>query len=129
MRRHLAVFLVVLFLISTAQTVQSNSSGKTGSSSSGCTCHGASSSMSVSLNGLPSSGYSGNTAYSLSWDGGPNIHGSGGFNIIATTNHIRKIVFTGNLFLILFFYHLIRISRRTSRFFSSSEPDMRIILL
>ena len=85
MRRHLAVFLVVLFLISTAQTVQSNSSGKTGSSSSGCSCHGASSSMSVSLNGLPSSGYSGNTAYSLSWDGGPHIPGSGGFNIIATT--------------------------------------------
>ena len=85
MRRHLAVFLVVLFLISTAQTVQSNSSGKTGSSSSGCSCHGASSSMSVSLSGLPSSGYSGNTAYSLSWDGGPHIPGSGGFNIIATT--------------------------------------------
>ena len=73
MSRRIAVFLVVLFLISTAQTVQSNSTGKTGSSSSGCSCHGSSSSMSVSLNGLPSSGYEAVTTYSLTWDGGPHI--------------------------------------------------------
>ena len=81
MSRRIAVFLVVLFLISTAQTVQSNSTGKTGSSSSGCSCHGSSSSMSVSLNGLPSSGYEAVTTYSLTWDGGPHIPGSGGFNL------------------------------------------------
>ena len=81
MSRRIAVFLVVLFLISTAQTVQSNSTGKTGSSSSGCSCHGSSSSMSVSLNGLPSSGYETVTTYSLTWDGGPHIPGSGGFNL------------------------------------------------
>ena len=83
MSRRIAVFLVVLFLISTAQTVQSNSTGKTGSSSSGCSCHGSSSSMSVSLNGLPSSGYEAVTTYSLTWDGGPHIPGAGGFNLDA----------------------------------------------
>lgn len=83
MSRRIAVFLVVLFLISTAQTVQSNSTGKTGSSSSGCSCHGSSSSMSVSLNGLPSSGYEAVTTYSLTWDGGPHIPGAGGFNLAA----------------------------------------------
>ena len=81
MSRRIAVFLVVLFLISTAQIVQSNSTGRTGSSSSGCSCHGSSSSMSVSLNGLPSSGYEAVTTYSLTWDGGPHIPGSGGFNL------------------------------------------------
>jgi uncharacterized membrane protein len=85
MPRRLAVILVVLFLMSIAQTAQSTSGGKTGSSSSGCTCHGSSASMSVTLNGLPSSGYSGNTSYNLSWDGGPHIPGTGGFNLIATT--------------------------------------------
>ena len=81
MSRRIAVFLVVLFLISTAQAVQSNSSGRTGSSTSGCSCHGSSSSMSVSLNGLPSSGYEAVTTYTLSWDGGPHIPGTGGFNL------------------------------------------------
>ena len=52
MSRRVAVFLVVLFLVSTAQTVQSNSSGKTGAASSGCGCHGSSSTMSVSLTRL-----------------------------------------------------------------------------
>ena len=82
--RRIAVVLVVLFLVSTAQTVQSNSGGKTGSSSSGCNCHGASSSMSVELYGFSSSDYTGNTSYNLSWDGGPHISGTGGFNLIAT---------------------------------------------
>ena len=81
MSRRIAVFLVVLFLISTAQAVQSNSSGRTGSSTSGCSCHGSSSSMSVSLSGLPSSGYEAVTTYTLSWDGGPHIPGTGGFNL------------------------------------------------
>ena len=83
MSRRIAVFLVVLFLISTAQTVQSNASGKTGSSTSGCSCHGSSSSMSVSLSGLPSSGYVASTTYNLIWDGGPHIPGTGGFNLDA----------------------------------------------
>jgi hypothetical protein len=94
MRRRLAVFLVVLFLISTAQTAQSNATGKTGSASSGCTCHGASASMSVTLNGLPSSGYTANTSYNLSWDGGPHIPGTGGFNIIATHSSGQAIMGT-----------------------------------
>ena len=55
MHRRIAVILVVLFLVATAQTAQSNAAGKTGSSSSGCTCHGASASMSVDLYGFPSS--------------------------------------------------------------------------
>ena len=84
MHRRIAVILVVLFLVATAQTAQSNAAGKTGSSSSGCTCHGASASMSVDLYGFPSSGYTGNTSYNLSWDGGPHIPGTGGFNLIAT---------------------------------------------
>ena len=82
--RRIAVVLVVLFLVSTAQTVQSNSGGKTGSSSSGCNCHGASSSMSVELYGFSSSDYTGNTSYNLSWDGGPHISGTGGFNLLVT---------------------------------------------
>ena len=95
MRRHLAVFIVVLFLISTAQTVQSNANGKTGHSSSGCTCHSqTSATMSLSLSGLPSSGYSGSTTYSLSWDGGPHISGTGGFNIIVTTTNGQGIMGT-----------------------------------
>ena len=85
MSRRIAVFLVVLFLISTAQTVQSNASGKTGSSTSGCSCHGSSSSMSVSLSGLPSSGYVASTTYNLLWDGGPHIPGTGGFNLDASS--------------------------------------------
>ena len=48
--------------------------------------------MSVSLNGLPSSGYIGNTTYSLSWDGGPHIPGSGGFNLIATHSSGQAIM-------------------------------------
>ena len=83
MSRRIAVFLVVLFLISTAQTVQSNSTGKTGSSSSGGSWHGSSSSMSVSLNGLPSSGYEAVTTYRPTWDGGPHIPGAGGINLDA----------------------------------------------
>ena len=39
--------------------------------------------MSVSLNGLPSSGYEAVTTYSLTWDGGPHIPGAGGFNLDA----------------------------------------------
>ena len=98
MPRRLAVILVVLFLMSIAQTAQSTSGGKTGSSSSGCTCHGSSASMSVTLNGLPASGYSGNTSYNLSWDGGPHIPGTGGFNLIATTPTGQAIMGTwGNL--------------------------------
>ena len=73
-------------LISSSQVAIANSNGKTGASSSGCTCHGSSSTISPSLSGLPwgAGGYSPGATYSLNWDGGPHIPGDGGFNLDAS---------------------------------------------
>ena len=84
-RRLLAIVLLVM-LISSSQVAIANSNGKTGSSISGCTCHGSSSSISPSLSGLPwgAGGYTPGATYSLNWDGGPHIPGDGGFNLDAS---------------------------------------------
>ena len=87
MRRGFAVGLILIFLLSsTSQVVFANSTGKTGSSTSGCTCHYNSSPISPSLSGLPwgAGGYTPGSTYSLTWDGGPHISGDGGFNLYAS---------------------------------------------
>jgi len=80
-----AALVVILLLISVPYTVLSNSTGKTGSSVSGCTCHANTGGLSPSLSGLPwgAGGYTPGSTYSLTWDGGPHISGDGGFNLDA----------------------------------------------
>ena len=84
-RRLLAIVLLIM-LISSSQVAIANSNGKTGASTSGCTCHGTSSTISPSLSGLPwgAGGYTAGATYSLNWDGGPHIPGDGGFNLDAS---------------------------------------------
>ena len=81
-----AALLVVLLLVSLPHTVYSQSSGMTGRSVSGCTCHSNTATLSPTLSGLPwgAGGYTPGSAYSLIWDGGPHISGDGGFNLDAT---------------------------------------------
>jgi hypothetical protein len=80
--RRVAVLLVLLFLVSLSQSVYSQSTGMTGRSVTGCTCHSNSGGLSASINGLPfgAGGYTPGATYSLSWDGGPHSSGKGGFN-------------------------------------------------
>jgi len=75
-----------MMLISSSQVAIANSTGKTGQSTAGCTCHGSASSLSPSLRGLPwgAGGYTPGATYSLNWDGGPHISGDGGFNLDAS---------------------------------------------
>ena len=84
-RRAVAIF-VLMMLISSSQVAIANSTGKTGQSTAGCTCHGSASSLSPSLSGLPwgAGGYTPGATYSLNWDGGPHISGDGGFNLDAS---------------------------------------------
>ena len=81
-----AALLVVLLLVSLPHTVYSQSSGMTGRSVSGCTCHSNTATLSPTLSGLPwgAGGYTPGSTYSLIWDGGPHISGDGGFNLDAT---------------------------------------------
>ncbi len=85
--RRVAVVIVLLLLVSTSQVAFAYSTGKTGSSTSGCSCHGASASISPSLTGLPwgAGGYTPGATYSLYWDGGPHVQGDGGFNLDASS--------------------------------------------
>lgn len=86
-RRSFAVALVLIFLLSsTSPVVFANSTGKTGQSTAGCTCHSNTSPISPSLSGLPwgAGGYTPGSTYSLVWDGGPHISGDGGFNLVAS---------------------------------------------
>ena len=80
-----AALIVVLLLVSLPHSVYSQSSGMTGKSVSGCTCHSNTASLSPSLSGLPwgAGGYTSGSTYSLTWDGGPHIPGVGGFNLDA----------------------------------------------
>jgi len=84
--RRMVALVVLLMLLLSSQVAIANSNGKTGSSTSGCSCHGSSSSISPSLSGLPwgAGGYTPGATYSLNWDGGPHIPGDGGFNLDAT---------------------------------------------
>ena len=85
-RRRMAVAILLMFVLSTSQAVFANSTGKTGASTSGCTCHSNSSPISPSLSGLPwgAGGYTPGSTYSLIWDGGPHVSGDGGFNLDAS---------------------------------------------
>ena len=81
-----AAVLVVLLLVSVPYTVYSSSTGMTGRSVSGCTCHSNTGALSPTLSGLPwgAGGYTAGSTYSLIWDGGPHISGDGGFNLDAS---------------------------------------------
>ena len=81
-----AALIVILLLVSVPYSVFSQSSGMTGRSVSGCTCHSNTATLSPSLSGLPwgAGGYTPGSTYSLVWDGGPHISGDGGFNLDAT---------------------------------------------
>ncbi|HJM30320.1 MAG TPA: choice-of-anchor V domain-containing protein, partial [Candidatus Thalassarchaeaceae archaeon] len=67
------------------QDVFGNASGKTGQSSSGCSCHGGGANqVTPSLSGLPSGGYEPTTDYVLTIGGSGTPSGSkGGFNLDA----------------------------------------------
>ena len=81
-----AALIVILLLVSVPYSVFSQSSGMTGRSVSGCTCHSNTATLSPSLSGLPwgAGGYTPGSTYSLVWDGGPHISGDGGFSLAAT---------------------------------------------
>ena len=82
--RALAVSFLLL-AISGLNLVDANSSGKTGKSSSGCTCHNTDAMIVPTMNGLPSS-YTPGATYSLSWSGsGMSSNGQGGFNLDASS--------------------------------------------
>ena len=81
----IAMFLFSIMLVSVPDSAFAYSGGKTGSSSNGCGgggCHSSSSTVSPTLTGLPSSGYSAGSTYSLSIGGSGGPSGSkGGFNL------------------------------------------------
>ncbi len=74
---------ILLLAVSGANLAAANSTGKTGQSAAGCSCHSTDAMISPVLSGLPSGGYSPGSTYSLSWDGGSGLPttGEGGFNL------------------------------------------------
>lgn len=97
-RRAVAIFVLVM-LISSSQVAIANSTGKTGQSIAGCTCHSTSPSLSPSMQGLPfgAGGYTPGATYSLSWDGGPHVSGDGGFNLNASAGTWSSLGFAVQL--------------------------------
>ena len=83
-KKRVTTILILLLVFSVSETTFGYSSGVTGSSTNGCGCHGSSGGMTPTLSGLPSSGYEGNTSYSLNigGTGGPSGN-KGGFNLDA----------------------------------------------
>ena len=72
---------ILLVAVSGINLADANSSGKTGSTTSGCGCHTTDAMIVPTMNGLPSS-YSPGTTYSLTWTGsGMSSSGQGGFNL------------------------------------------------
>ena len=81
--RALAISLILL-AVSGLNLADANSTGKTGKSSAGCTCHNTDAMIMPSMSGLPSS-YTPGATYSLSWTGsGMSGTGQGGFNLDAS---------------------------------------------
>ncbi|MCH1421890.1 MAG: hypothetical protein L7U62_00160 [Candidatus Poseidoniaceae archaeon] len=79
-----AFSLIILMLLAATPAIDANSGGKTGSSSSGCSCHYSGASVSPSMSGLPTA-YTPSTTYSLTWNGGGTTSGQGGFNLDASS--------------------------------------------
>ena len=79
---------LLLLAVSGSNLADADSTGKTGKSASGCTCHASvGTNVLPTMSGLPMmAGYIAGSTYSLSWDGGSTMPstGEGGFNLNAT---------------------------------------------
>ena len=77
---------LLLLAVSGSNLADANSSGKTGQSSAGCTCHATDAMIVPTISGLPPGGYTPGSTYSLTWDGGSAMPstGEGGFNLDAS---------------------------------------------
>ena len=86
--RKLALLILILLVLAVPQEAFANSAGKIGSSSTGCgggSCHGSTNTVSPSLTGLPSSGYTPGSTYTLTIGGSGGPSGTqGGFNLDAS---------------------------------------------
>ena len=80
----IASVLMVAMLFTMIPSIDANSSGKIGQSSSGCNCHSTDAMIVPSITGLPNS-YSPGTTYSLTWSSSSmSTNGQGGFNLDAS---------------------------------------------
>lgn len=83
--RQIALLLLLLLVLAVPPEAFANSSGKTGSSSTGCgggSCHGSTNTVTPSLTGFPSSGYTPGSTYTLTIGGSGGPTGTqGGFNL------------------------------------------------
>ena len=89
-RRVIAILMLMVMVLAVPEGAFAYSSGKTGSSSTGCgggSCHGSTNTVTPTLStGIPSSGYTPGTVYSLTMGGTGGVSGSnGGFNLDATS--------------------------------------------
>jgi len=86
--RQITLLILLLLVFAIPQEAFAYSSGKTDSSSTGCgggSCHGGANTVTPSLTGQPSSGYTPETVYSLTIGGSGGTSGTkGGFNLDAT---------------------------------------------
>jgi len=83
--RQITLLILLLLIFAVPQEAFAYSAGKTGSSSTGCgggSCHGGANTVTPSLVGQPSSGYTPGTVYSLTIGGSGGTSGTnGGFNL------------------------------------------------
>lgn len=80
----IASVLMVAMLFTMIPSIDANSSGKIGQSTSGCNCHSTDAMIVPSITGLPSS-YSPGTTYTLTWSSSSmSTNGQGGFNLDAS---------------------------------------------
>ena len=79
-----AFFVSILLLaVSGANLADANSTGVSGKTTTGCTCHATDAMIIPTISGLPQTGYTPGSTYSLTWDGGTALPstGEGGFNL------------------------------------------------
>ena len=85
-RRRIVILLVFFFLVSYVNVTMASSSGKTGKSVTGCTCHTGSGMVTPTLSGLPSGDYYTGTTYSLTISGTGSPSGTkGGFDLSSSS--------------------------------------------
>ena len=89
-QRVIAILMLMVMVLAVPEGAFAYSSGKTGSSSTGCgggSCHGSTNTVTPTLStGIPSSGYTPGAVYSLTMGGTGGVSGSnGGFNLDATS--------------------------------------------
>ena len=88
-QRGIAILILMVMVLAVPEGAFAYSSGKTGSSSTGCgggSCHGGTNTVTPTLTtGIPSSGYTSGTVYSLTIGGSGGVSGTdGGFNLDAS---------------------------------------------